>query len=130
MDSSEKIAEFFKALMHPVRLQILAILRDGEECVCHMEATLGLRQAYISQHLAVLREAGLVSARREGWNIYYRVMKAGVFEIIDAAAGNIASGKEEIELRGNSRPRGCPCPKCSLETFAKVTKIDIPRRLS
>jgi len=130
MDSSEKIAVFFKALMHPVRLQILAILRDGEECVCHMEATLGLRQAYISQHLAVLREAGLVSVRREGWNIYYQAIKAGVFDIVDAAAGIVTGGKGTVGLPGDSRTRGCACPKCSLERSTKVGKIDMPQRTS
>jgi len=130
MDSNEKMADFFKALMHPVRLQILAILRSGEECVCHMEATLGLRQAYISQHLAVLREAGLVSVRRDGWNIYYQAIKPGVFDVIDATAGMITGRKGEIELPSNSRSRGCPCPKCSLERSTKVVKIDIPQRMS
>ena len=130
MDSTEKTADFFKALTHPVRLQILAILRGGEECVCHMEATLGLRQAYISQHLAILREARLVSVRREGWNIYYLAIKTGVFDIIDAAAGMITGGKGEIELPSNSRPRGCSCPKCSLESSSKAGKIDIPQRMS
>jgi DNA-binding transcriptional ArsR family regulator len=131
MDSNEKTADFFKALMHPVRLQILAILRGGEECVCHMEATLGFRQAYISQHLALLREAGLVSVRREGWNIYYQAIKPEVFDIIDAAAGMVPGGKGETELRSNSRSRGCACPKCSLERSTKVGKIDImPQRMS
>ncbi len=45
----EPQARLFKALMHPGRLAILEILRNGEECVCRMEALLGLRQAYISQ---------------------------------------------------------------------------------
>ena len=128
MDSTEKTADFFKALMHPVRLQILAILRGGEECVCHMEATLGLRQAYISQHLAVLREAGLVSVRREGWNIYYQAIKAGVFDIVDAAAGIVTGEKGTVGLPGDSRTRGCACPKCSRST--KVVKIDLPQRMS
>jgi DNA-binding transcriptional ArsR family regulator len=44
----------FKALAHPVRLQILDMLRSGEVCVCHMETALGKRQAYISQQLMVL----------------------------------------------------------------------------
>ena len=79
MNTDERTADFFKALMHPVRLRILAILRNGEECVCHMEAALGLRQAYISQHLTVLREAGVVSVRRDGWNIYYQAIAPGVF---------------------------------------------------
>lgn len=130
MHSNEKMADFFKALMHPVRLQILAILRGGEECVCHMEATLGLRQAYISQHLSVLREAGLVNVRRDGWNIYYQAITPGVFDIIDAAAGIVTAGKGSAGLPGDPRPRSCPCPKCSLERSTKVVKIDLPQRMS
>ena len=50
-----------KAMAHPVRLQILDMLRGGDEvCVCHMEAALRRRQAYISQQLMVLRDANLV----------------------------------------------------------------------
>ncbi|MEW6406696.1 MAG: permease [Chloroflexota bacterium] len=45
-------------LMHPARLGILDLLREGEACVCHMEAVFGYRQAYISQQLMVLRDAG------------------------------------------------------------------------
>jgi len=60
MDPLEDSAALFKLLSHPSRLAILQVLRDGEECVCHMEAALGLRQAYISQQLMVLRQAGLV----------------------------------------------------------------------
>ncbi|MGZ7212499.1 ArsR/SmtB family transcription factor, partial [Streptococcus pyogenes] len=60
MDTYRKQAQFFKILMHPTRLAILDILRGGEQCVCHMEAYLGLRQAHISQHLMALREVGLV----------------------------------------------------------------------
>lgn len=130
MDSNEKTADFFKALMHPVRLQILGILRGGEECVCHMEATLGLRQAYISQHLAVLREAGLVSVRRDGWNVYYQAIMPRVFDIIDAAAGIVVGGKGTVGLPAAPRPRGCACPKCSLERSTKVVKIDLPQRMS
>src|SRR5574341_910306 len=77
-------ADLFKTLAHPARLAILSILRDGEQCVCHMEAMLKLRQAYISQHLKVLKDAGIVSDRRDGWNMYYRVTRPEVFEIVDA----------------------------------------------
>ena len=79
-------SDLFKILAHPVRLSILEILRDGEQCVCHMEAMLDLRQAYISQHLMVLREAGVLADRRDGWNIYYRVIKPEVFALLDATA--------------------------------------------
>ncbi|MGO9412588.1 MAG: ArsR/SmtB family transcription factor [Spirochaetia bacterium] len=129
MNTDERTADFFKALMHPVRLRILAILRNGEECVCHMEAALGLRQAYISQHLTVLREAGVVSVRRDGWNIYYQAIAPGVFGIIDAAAEIATGGKETVGLPADPRPRGCACPKCNLERSKKVQKIDLPRRM-
>src|SRR5512136_1487799 len=85
MDAFDDLAALFKTLMHPTRLALLEILRQGEECVCHMEATLGLRQAYISQQLSVLREAGLVSVRRDGWNIFYQVTRPEVYDVMDAA---------------------------------------------
>ncbi len=109
--------QMYKALMHPTRLAILDILRDGEQCVCHMEAVFGLRQAHISQHLMVLRDAGLVTDRREGWNIFYRVCKPEIYEVIDAmnsfcgeTAGSTASAKPEASAKA------CLCPKCSAVT--------------
>ena len=82
---AETTARLFKALMHPCRLAILDILRGGEACVCHLEAALGYRQAYISQHLMMLREAGLVQGRREGYNVYYHVNRPEVYAVLDAA---------------------------------------------
>jgi DNA-binding transcriptional ArsR family regulator len=103
-------ANVFKALMHPSRLMILEILRDGEQCVCHLEAVLGCRQAYISQHLMVLREAGLVEDRREGARIYYRVIKPEVYTLVDQA--NKLSGIKSRELK-STQLADCPCPKCN-----------------
>ncbi len=103
-------ANLFKALMHPARLSILEILRDGEQCVCHLEAVLGCRQAYISQHLMFLREAGLVEDRREGTRIYYRVIKPEVFHLVDAAIQ--MSGMKPIEKQ-NAKVDDCPCPRCN-----------------
>jgi DNA-binding transcriptional ArsR family regulator len=100
----------YKALMHPVRLSILDILRDGEQCVCHLEAVLGYRQAYISQHLMVLRDAGLVEDRRDGARIYYRILKPEVFDLVDEA--NKISGVKPIHV-DRSKVTDCPCPKCN-----------------
>ena len=71
-------AQAFKALTHPARIAILEILRDGEHCVCHMEAYLGVRQAYLSQQLAVLREAGLIEGEIEGPATCYCLSAEGV----------------------------------------------------
>jgi len=96
--------------MHPSRLTILEILHDGEQCVCHLEAVLGCRQAYISQHLMVLREAGLVEDRRDGARIYYRVIKPEVFDLVEAATRLSGVGALQVSY---SKVKDCPCPKCN-----------------
>jgi len=102
-------ANLFKTLAHPARLAILSILRDGEQCVCHIEAMLKLRQAYISQHLKVLKDAEIVSDRRDGWNMYYRVSRPEVFEIMDAMFA--LTGQLDAIPHAHSKDE-CPCPKC------------------
>jgi DNA-binding transcriptional ArsR family regulator len=114
MDKYKPSAKLFKALMHPARLAILDILKESEHCVCHLESQLGLRQAYISQQLAYLREAGLVEDRREGWNIYYSVVSPDIFTLIDAAAGMVAGKENKITTKHESKTskKPCSCPKC------------------
>jgi DNA-binding transcriptional ArsR family regulator len=107
--TAERHAQLFKALMHPARLQILDLLRGGEECVCHLEAHLGQRQAYVSQQLAILRRAGLVSDRRDGLNSFYRIARPEVLTLLDTAkvmAGDGAASAPEPSV-------SCPCPRCS-----------------
>lgn len=66
-------ARLFEAVAHPVRLRILCGLLDGECCVGPMTECLGLPQAFVSRHLAILREAGLVSSVVDGRRRIYRV---------------------------------------------------------
>jgi DNA-binding transcriptional ArsR family regulator len=107
----ETQAQLFKLLTHPVRLAILDILRDGEHCVCHMEAHLGYRQAYISQQVAGLREAGLIHDRRDGWNIFYRVADPRIYSVMDTI--RLMTGQPApAPLNENT---DCPCPQCTLE---------------
>jgi len=107
MSSYEQQAQLFKLLTHPARLAILDILRDSERCVCHMEAHLGYRQAYISQQLAVLREAGLIQDRRNGWNIFYRVTDPRIYSALDLirqmSGQALVLPKKEVD---------CSCPHC------------------
>jgi ArsR family transcriptional regulator len=60
-----------KALADGTRLRILALLAGGEVCVCHIHESLGLPQSKVSRHLAYLRRAGLVNARKQGLWVYY-----------------------------------------------------------
>jgi len=106
---TETQAQLFKLLAHPVRIGILSLLRDGEHCVCHLEAYLGIRQSAISQQLALLREAGLVQDRRDGWNVFYRVSDPSVFSILDSAANLTGQSFEPP----SSKQVHCCCPHCS-----------------
>ncbi len=113
-DQQAQLSGLFKALTHPTRLAILDVLRNGEQCVCHIEAHLGFRQAYISQQLAVLREAGLIQDQRDGWNIYYRVIRPEVYALVDVARTMVGILFPQPPF---DRPRvECPCPKCTSET--------------
>ena len=66
-------ARIFKALGHPSRLLMVDALREGVKCVCELQALVGDDMSTISKHLAVLREAGVVSAEKRGTSIYYRL---------------------------------------------------------
>lgn len=76
-------AEFFKALGHPARIQILECLRDGEKSVGEIMEQLGLEQSNGSQHLAVLRNKEFVTARREGTTILYSVRDPLIYQVLD-----------------------------------------------
>ncbi len=122
MKKYESQAKLFKALMHPARLEILDILRTGEECVCHMEATLGYRQAYISQHLMVLREAGLVEDRRDGWNIFYRVVQPEIYTILDEVRHMLGV---PVYTPSPQPVADCPCPHCQKDSDIDSTEEPI-----
>jgi ArsR family transcriptional regulator len=66
-------AEILKAMAHPSRLKILDMLSEGERCVCDLQEGVGSDMSTVSRHLAVMRAAGIVSTRREGSNIFYRL---------------------------------------------------------
>ncbi len=70
-------AHLFKALSEEVRLRILALLQEGELCVCDLVTVLGLPQSTISRHLSYLRHAGLVQGERRGVWMYYRLAAGG-----------------------------------------------------
>ncbi len=73
----KKTAHLFKALSEEIRLRILALLQDGELCVCDLMAVLELPQSTVSRHLTYLRHAGLVEGERRGVWMYYRLLDSG-----------------------------------------------------
>ena len=71
MNQTEQYVELFKALSDETRLKLIVLLHKREFCVCQIEAALGISQTKASRHLAILRRAGLLRARREGLWVYY-----------------------------------------------------------
>ena len=110
----ETTATLLRAISQPVRLEILLAIDTGEACVCHLEAVIGKRQAYISQQLMALRAAGIVTSRREGRNIFYRVIDLKILEMIQAAGAINDQEPDGIFIQPPLiLQEDCPCPKCA-----------------
>jgi ArsR family transcriptional regulator len=85
------LARAFQALADEKRVRVLELLGDGERCVCELAEALDVSQPLLSFHLRTLREAGLISDRREGrWVYYSRVPKA--LSELERAAATLAAG--------------------------------------
>jgi len=80
-------AELLRALAHPMRLAILCRLLEGEVAVSGFESELGLKQPSLSQQLGQLREAGLVSTRREAKSVFYSIADRRLEGVLDAVRG-------------------------------------------
>jgi len=89
-------AKLFRALGHPARQQILEILAREPVCVCDLMQQTGHRQPYISQQLAILREAGLVTVEREGLNMRYRLVFPDLLIILKAGADLISLVEQPV----------------------------------
>ncbi len=107
----KKQANYLKYFTHPVRIAILQILENGEACVCHLEAVLGYRQAYLSQQLAVLREGGLITDRKDGWNVFYQLTNPQILTVLHAIHP-LLSG--DVPNEPSLEPKNCTCPKCTV----------------
>ncbi len=111
---SEQIAAPLEAIASPQRIAILLAIGTGEACVCHLEASLGWRQAYISQHLMALRKADILLDRRAGRYIYYRLANASYLDLVTAAATLSGLSAETISSLINAQvDPSCECPQCT-----------------
>ena len=105
-------ARLFRSLAHPGRLQILDELRRAEACVCHLQTVLRRPQAYVSQQLRVLREAGTVTDDKDGLNVYYHLSNPQVRRLVEEVLG---------PADGPTRLPSCPCPHCQEACRTKET---------
>jgi ArsR family transcriptional regulator len=108
LGTAERIASILSVISPSPRLAILLAIGDGEACVCHLEAVLGKRQAYISQHLMALRQAEILLDRRDGRFIYYRIANPALLDLI-RDAGQLAG----VEITTPVSAAMCECPHCA-----------------
>lgn len=81
----EFIVRIFKALAHPIRLRIVKTLLEGSKCVCELNQIVEFSQPNLSQHLKILKDAGIVEAEKVGLNIHYKIKSETVKELLEDA---------------------------------------------
>ena len=120
MTSAEKeLSTYLKAIAPPQRLKIILAIGQDEVCVCHLEATFPQwRQAYISQHLMALREADVLTSRREGRYVYYRLRNALLLDLLSDMAR--LSG---LSLSGFQTRANCECPSCAVNDIPEISVV-------
>jgi ArsR family transcriptional regulator len=80
---AENVVEVFKAIAHPIRLQIVELLQAGEMCVGDIVEALGGKQAITSQQLNMMKAKGVLSCRRDGARVYYRIENRNIIKLLD-----------------------------------------------
>ena len=127
----EKISRIFRAISTPARLKILTAIGKGEACVCHLEALLDLRQAYISQQLMEMRDAGLLDTRRDGRYIFYRLTEPELLNMLIEIGKLFNISAEEMMTLLNTDPLPhCCCPDCVTQlnpVLISQKEISIPK---
>jgi len=91
-------AEILKAVAHPLRLQIVEVLTDGEMSVGEIVEALGEKQAITSQQLNLMKDKGVLTSRRDGAKVYYRIQNLNVIRVIncvyDHCDANLKTGAD------------------------------------
>ena len=88
-DTLEKMAETLKAIAHPVRLQIVNILMNGERSVGELVRTVGTKQSLTSQQLSILKSRGVLKSRRNGNVVFYSLQNNGIKNIMASILAEI-----------------------------------------
>ncbi|WP_279145756.1 ArsR/SmtB family transcription factor [Clostridium tyrobutyricum] len=97
MDEQELSVKIFKALGHPIRYKIVKFLYNGPKCVCKLNEDIEFSQANLSQHLKILKEAGILSSEKVGMSMHYRISNDEIKNIIDSV------DKFAMSYSGNSK---------------------------
>ena len=95
----KQIIQQLKALSDPARLRLVVLLKQGELCVCQLELALKLSQTNVSRHLAILRQAGMVTDRRDGRWVYYSLVEPTSADLQDVQNALISALGDDATIR-------------------------------
>ena len=126
---SADLAGLFAALADTTRLRLLNLMGGHEVCVCYLVEILGQSQPKISRHLAYLRKAGLVAARREGKWMHYRIVPqadAATASILDAVLASLGNDKQMEADRAKLDRACCARPKLVVPEGAPRPALIVP----
>ena len=108
------------ALADPVRLRIVRMLREREQCVCHLTEALGLSQGTVSHHVGILKRAGLVLDRRDTRWTYYRLAPQAVDELRSALGELLDAARVDPAPADCCGREPCPSNRCRREVLPSV----------
>ncbi|MEI7998261.1 MAG: metalloregulator ArsR/SmtB family transcription factor [Candidatus Omnitrophota bacterium] len=98
-------SDFLGALAHPLRLQIIELLKNGEKNVNSIAKTLSIQQSSLSRHLTILREAGILKTKKEGTVIYYDIEDHDIYHVLRPIAEMLRKRLKKTETVLNSLGR-------------------------
>lgn len=119
----EKHAQVLQAMAHPKRLEIINLLRDRPLSVSQIQTMLALRQAYLSQHLMVLRRAGVLKREKRGKECYYQIAQPQFMTASDAIRETIR-GVERQDIQALI-PLALD-PVCGMRVSSKTAGATVP----
>lgn len=94
---NQLVANIFKAMAHPTRVHIVKLLKDGPLCVCDILPQLESEQSNTSQHLAILRNQGILDNKKDGSMVIYKIKSPEVLQMIELAESVILRQIEETK---------------------------------
>jgi ArsR family transcriptional regulator len=98
MNSEDVSVKIFKALGHPIRLRIVKSLLAESRCVCELNHAFDFSQANLSQHLKILREAGIVESKKIGVEMHYRVKLKNITALLNAMDQTVEEYFESLDF--------------------------------
>jgi ArsR family transcriptional regulator len=125
----DKLASYFKSLADENRLRILNLLFHGELCGCDIQHVLGCSQSVVSRHLAYLKNSGLVLDRRDGYRVFYRLIRsedletAELFEYLVLTFGKDRSLKADVKRLREAIKNG----SCTVSEWKPMSGLDAIR---